>query len=477
MSISVALDIARRALVAQETALGVVGHNIANVNTPGYTRQVPEFVSEPGRPAGGNVVVGGGVRIAEVVQVVDPLLARRRLAADTDQGEQTARRDQLRTLGGVVNDLTQPSLAGAVDGFFDAADALSRNPTGLAERQALLGRATAVATELNRRGNGIANLQRAADDQVVSLVDQTNAQLDRIAELNRTIVASEIDGQPANDLRDERTSLLNDVAGRIGINVVEDDRGAVRVSSTAGPVLVESDTVVHRLAVQAGTGGLDGSILHQLGIAGGTGNFLDIPTVFGSGALAGLLDVRDDVLVTAATNLDTVAGAFRDAVNAIQTDPAARDLDGNATTATPLFTGTGARALTVAITDPRQLAAALSTDPADNTNALRLADLRTTAPAAVATTSAPALALGGMSVGEYLAGELGRVGDQVSRAEDAASASDLLAKQLESDRLALSGVNLNEELTDLLKYQRGFQAAAQVLNVTNSTLDDLFRLV
>ena len=477
MAISPVLDIARRALLAQESALGVVGHNIANVNTPGYTRQRPDLVAERGEPSSGGVLIGTGVRLRAVVQVIDPLLARRRLHAETGAGGETTRRDQLGALAEALNDLAQPSLAGAVDGFFDAADALARNPGGLAERQTLLGRASAVAVALNQRGAAVANLQRAADDRLVAGVRDVNGLLDRIAALNREIGTTEVSGQQANDLRDSRQALLNDLAGKLAITAVTDERGTVTVSSAAGPVLVADGDVVHTLATRTRSGGLDGAVLHDLGLADAVGGFLDVPAVFTSGTLGGLAGVRDGELVTASEHLDLVAGALRDAVNAIQTDAAARDLGGNGTAATPLFAGLGAKDLVVAITDPRLLAAARSTQPGDNQNALRLADLRTAAPLTAAPASAAALALGNSPLSQYLATELGRVGEDAGAASDRAAASTLFTKQLEAQRASLSGVNLNEELTDLLKYQRAFQAVAQVLNVANTMLDELVRVV
>jgi flagellar hook-associated protein 1 FlgK len=477
MSISPALDIARRALLAQETALDVVGQNIANVNTPGYTRQTPDFESDPDLPSASGILIGSGVHIQGVIQVIDPLLAARRLAAETDRGQQTARRDQLQLLSGTSNDLSQPSLAASLDGFFDAADALARNPAGLAERESLLGRAQAVTTEFNRRSGSIASLQRSIDDRIVAVARAANDDLAKIASFNRAIVLSEVVGQRANDLRDQRQLALNDLASKVSVTAVEDERGSITVASTAGPVLVASGDVVHTFAVQPGGTGLDNRPLSDVGLSAAGGGVLSVPGVFAKGELGGLISVRDGELVTASDNLDTVAGALRDAVNTIQTDPTARDLNGNATTLVPFFAGAGAADLSVAITDPRRIAAALSAEPGDNQNALRLADLRTTAPQDVIPTSAPALAVGSTTLSSYLATELARVGEGTAQASDIAAASELLTNQLEAQRAAVSGVNLNEELTNLLKYQRSFQAAAQVLTVTNAMLDELLKVI
>ena len=130
MAISPLLGIAQRALLASETALGVVGNNIANVNTPGYTRQVPDLESDPSSVTAQGVLVGTGVHVAAVRQVLDPLLEKRLLGAETERRQQGAVRDQLSALASVLNELDQPSLGDAVDGFFAAADALARNPGG-----------------------------------------------------------------------------------------------------------------------------------------------------------------------------------------------------------------------------------------------------------------------------------------------------------------------------------------------------------
>src|SRR5439155_1528714 len=121
MAISSLLGIAQRALLASETALGVVGNNIANVNTPGYTRQVPDLESDPSSATAQGVLVGTGVHVAAVRQVLDPLLEKRLIGAETERRQQGAVRDQLSALASVLNELDQPPLgdatgAGRVDG-------------------------------------------------------------------------------------------------------------------------------------------------------------------------------------------------------------------------------------------------------------------------------------------------------------------------------------------------------------------------
>lgn len=482
MAIAPGFDIARRALIANEIALGVVANNVANANTPGFTRQLPEFAADSSSTGTDGLIAGRGVHVARLARMVDPIVVRRLIAAETLRSQDEVVGDQLEQLAGVLNDVTDPSLATSVDKFFDAADALARNPEGLAERENLLGYAAALTTELNRRANLIAEQQRAVDDRYVQLADEAQGHVERIARLNVQIVAKEANGQTASGLRDERDEAVRALAKTVGVDVSEVEGGSIRVAAKSGQVLVENGIVVNRITTRASaTTGLDGAVLHEAVLERADGTILDVPGTFATGALEGLARIRDphdpadtrtDVsLVTALGKLDQlVAGSSSGtgligALNAIQA--AGRDLDGNATTTVPLFTGTTAATVAVAITDPRLIAAAQSTRPGDGDNATALAALRTTALAG----------LGGKTAAAFIASEQGRIGLTATSAADAAVASGLVASQLENEREGLSGVNLNEELTNLMRYQRAFQAAAQLVNVVNSTLDDLIALL
>ena len=467
MAISNALTIGKRGLRAAETALAVTAQNIANAVTPGYSRQVVELEADPPLLDTSGVLLGSGVHVDSVRQAVDPLLDRRLLTAGTARREAGARSGQLGTLAGIVNDVDDPSLATALNGFFDAADALARNPGGLAERQTFLARAGTLTAEVNRRSAAIASLQRAADDRLETGLNEANGLLQQIRDLNTEIVRVEAGDQQANDLRDQRTQALSRLGGLLGVSATEEPNGALTVSASNGVVLVSGTGVVTSLGTQpAAAPGLDGRAVGQLGIVT-PGGFTALPATYAQGELGALAAVRDGEIADASTALDTFALALRDGVNAIQTDRLARDLDGNATTAAPIFDGTGAANLAVVLTDPRRVGAALSTELGDNRNALAFADLRGT----------PQTSLGSLTFAAYLGSQQAIVGEEAARASDTATASDLLHEQVENERLSLSGVNLNEELTNLLKYQRAYQAAARVISVNDGVLEDLMRIV
>src|SRR5579883_2481232 len=449
MAIDLTLSIAARALTVDQAALGVIGNNIANVNTPGYSRQVP-VLSAASEQGGGTFHLDGGVLLQSVQQILDPFVAQRLLAATTDAAQKNAVATQLTALVAQLDDLGDSSLTTLLGNFFAAASAL--------------------ANEFNHRSALLAQLQQHADDQIVGDATQANDDLAQIAQLNADIARETAQGGQANGLRDQRRQVLADLAQKIGITTQEDPTtGEVTVASTAGPVLVAGGTVVNGIATQPDPSNpktLSGNTLHQVVLQTPSGALVDVPAVFASGEIGGLLAVRDGNLPTASQNLDTLASALATAVNAVQTQPGALDLNGQPTTGVPLFNGSSASTLAVAITDPSKIAAALSNQPGDNQNALALADL--------ATTVQPAL---GSTFAGYAASEAARLGEDAQQAQGLATASQGVLQQVQNQRDALSGVNLNEELTSLLSFQHAFQASAQVISVVNSTLEELMQIV
>ena len=177
------------------------------------------------------------------------------------------------------------------------------------------------------------------------------------------------------------------------------------------------------------------------------------------------MEMRDDVLPARMEEIDGLANSFAAAVNAVQTAPSGSDLDG--ATGAPLFAGGSAAALEVVMTDPRGLAASGSGLPGDNANALALAAVQGEAQSA----------LGDQTFAEAFGTLHARVGDAARRAQSATVIQERLGDALLAQRDAVSGVSLEEEMTNLLRFQRGFQAAARLIDVSNRLLDDLLGIV
>lgn len=460
MALFAPLSIGKQALRAHERAIGVTGHNIANVNTKGYTRQAPVLTAARSDAEG----FGTGVEARNITRAVDPFLEARRLASASALGGATTDRqilDRLQALfpvgdGGIGNALAD---------FFAAANGVANSPQDLASRNELLEAGNALATQLRNAAGGIQTLQREADQRLAQAAFDANSVLQHVAHLNREIVAAERSGRETADLRDQRQVALGDLASQLSIQVVELDDGLVNVFAASGQGLVlGADAVTLTTETDATNLGLDGIPLSRIGATLGDGSVVSLAGAVG-GTIGALLALRDDTLPGDAADLDRLAQALRDGVNAVQTNPAGRDLTG--AVGGTFFSGAGAADLRVDLADPRAIAAAIGANPADNANALALVDVG----------HQHFASLDDATLSEFFATAHARVGEQARRADESAAIQESVAAGLGAQREAISGVSLDEEFTDLIRFQRGFQAAAQLINVSNGLLEDLIGLV
>jgi flagellar hook-associated protein 1 FlgK len=478
MGISPVFDLAARALLAQQAVLNTAGHNLANVNRPSYSRQEVVLVNDqPQRLSG--IVLGGGVGVDSLRQVVDPVVEAQLVRARSAGAEAGAAGEGLSRLEGIFRDLEGSGLQDALDAFLAGADDLAIHPQGIPERIIFLARAESLAEYFRGTARRLAELQGQIDDRVSTTVPQINGLLDDIARLNGLIFAEEIGGQKANDFRDQRREALNELSELVGIKHFESDVG-VTVLGPGSLLLVDGERVTH-LVTDTSTAptidGLDGRPLSQIGFQVANGDFVPLTSLVDGGELGGLLAVRDTDLPSVAADVDRLAEALRTAVNAVHTN--GEDLDGNVGGA--LFSGTGAADLTVLITDPRQVAASAITGvapatPEDNRNALALAAIGF---AALDGTD-PALGnadLGGATPAGFFASLVAAVGWLTETATDRAEVAQALTTELENRRAAVSGVSTDEELLTLLEAQRAFQAAATLVSVATSTVDAVLEMV
>jgi flagellar hook-associated protein 1 FlgK len=473
MALSATFGLAARALHAQELVLHTAGNNLVNVDRPGYTRQEVLLTASTPLDLPG-ALVGSGVDVDHVRQVIDPLIEAQLLSARSDSADAGAARDAINRLEAQFNHLDGDGLQGTIDAFLGAADDLALHPQGLPERQTFLARAEDLALGFRDQARNLGALQREIDERLNDGINRANGLLGDIARLNIEIYAQEVDHQSANDLRDLRREALNELATVVGVTTFETD-SQVTVVGPDGLSLVERGRVTPLVldkSTPPSLPGLDGRNLSRVGFSPAGGGFVPLTNVAG-GELGGFVQVRDGDIPAVAASLDQLAGGIRTSVNAILT--AGEDLDGNAGVA--LFGGTTAGNLSVAITDPRQVAAAAAgTGPENNENALALVALGAQPLDGTDPTVGNA-DLGGATIIGYVSAMISSVGLLGESANDRADAAESLTAGLASERAAFSGVSTDEELVKLLSAQRAFQAAATLVNATTATIDAVLAMV
>lgn len=451
-SLNASLAIALSGLDAEQGALAATTNNVANVNTPGYSREVPDLVtSDP-------VVVdpltfGTGVTLKTIDSIRDPILESRIQQETQTQG-------QLSTLVSALSQ-TQVSFTSntgdigtAISNFFSSVNQLSTNPADLSLRQGVLTAADNLATAFNVAANHLTAQRTSLDGSVQQTVGQINQLTQQIAQLNGQISDLQNVGENAGTFIDQRTQAIDQLSSLVDVSVIPSDNTLTLTTANGVPLVAGQQSF--QLSTKPDVSGV--SHIFSQGS--------DVTSTIVSGQLGGLLQARDQQIPAIQTQLDTLAAGLANSVNGVQT--AGFDLNGSAGTnlfASPPASGTGAAAsLSVAITDPALIAASSDGTVGNNSNAEAMYALSTQA------------SVGGQTPSDYYSGIVFNVGNASANANAEQTASSLVLQQLNDQRASISGVSLDQEAANLVQYQQAYAASAQVITAINTMLTDVIAM-
>jgi flagellar hook-associated protein 1 FlgK len=448
------LEIGKRALLTHQLSMNTIGHNVANVNTPGYTRQ-RTVVTSAYPVENANYIIGNGVTANTILQVRDQFLTMQYRRENKSLGQWTYREKTLGQIETFFNEPNDESLGDVLNQFWNSWLDLSNNPESTAARQA-------VVSQANRLTNAFHNLDRqlnavrvAADEDVAGRVQQINEVAHQIANLNRLVVSEELGGDRANDLRDQRDKLIDDLSGMVDVTTAEKANGAVTVYISGLAIVENADTF--ELDTKTNS---SGQFTTQDIIWKNTKTTVKIT----GGELRGLLDTRDVVVTGYLKNLDDLARTIIREVNAqhlIGTDL-------NGTSGLNFFNGSFVKAGNIQVeqnilNDPTLIAASQSGEPGDNANALAISDLRQKLTMDYGTTS----------ITEFYTSMVSEIGVESHEAKTFKGNFEVLIQQIENSRQSVQGVSLDEEMANLVQAQHAYDAAARVITFVDEALDTL----
>lgn len=442
--------LATGAMAADQGALDATTNNAANVNTPGYSREVPILQENPSIVVG-NLSFGTGVSLAKVESVRDPIL---QLSIQQETGQQGA----LNSFTSALSQAQTLFTAGASDigseisNLFSSISQLSTNASSVALRQGVLTAASNLTSTFNNTANNLSAQRANLDLNVVQSVQQVNTLTQQIAGLNGQITTLQNLGQEAGTFIDQRDVLINQLSGLIDVSEIKSDSG-ITLTTSNGTALV-SGTQSFTLTTQSGASG-EQHIFSQ-------GN--DITATLNSGALGGLVKARDQKIPALLNSLDTLASGLATAFNSA--NAAGFDLNGKAGGAlfTPVVGAGSAANIGVAITDPALIAASSDASAGSNgnlTNLLAIQDQTIIAGAPPTT---------------YYSNIVFAVGNDVSNGTAELQSSQLVLQQLKDQRGSISGVSLDEEAANMTQYQQAYDAAAHIVTTVNQMLETVINM-
>ena len=471
MGIYSSLIIGRDAVIANQRAIEITGHNIANVNTPGYSRQRLMLQAKDPIETGLGMV-GTGVTAFGVERIYDCFLGDQINNAAQDLGKWEAQKNVLSRVEIVFDEASGFGLNNAFNEYWNAWQDLANNPGGHTERTILLAKGENLANQFNTMYADLVEVQNDIDAGVSATVDEINILSSQIADLNDKIVSIEATEHSANDYRDERDRLLKELSGLIDFTYTEAGDGRVTVTLGDGTDLVEAPTVAN----PSGTNTLyatdttgDGS----LNIAWSDPAGANIDADISGGKIRGLLDVRDDsdFIPGYLMKLNDLATSLIADVNAVHAGGYGLD----DTVSRGFFAGTDASDISIdpaIVGNVNNIAAAQTASggaglSGDNTNALAIANLQ------------GSLTMSGNTANynDFYSSLVSEVGIDMQQTDQRYDYQSAMAAQLDNYRESISGVSLDEEMVNLIKYQHAYDAAAKLISTIDEMLQTLINMV
>ena len=447
------LTIGTGALAAEQGALDATANNVANVNTPGYTRNEAEFIENPPVVLG-RLTFGTGVSLEKLQSIRDPILQLRIAQETGQQGALDAQVTGTQRIETLFSGQNSGDIGAQISALFSSVSQLSSDPASVALRQGVLTAAGNLATTFRNTATNLSAQRSSLDLSVTQTVAQVNTVTQQIANLNGQITALENAHQDAAPLVDQRDVLINQLSGLIDVSQIKSDTGITLTTSNGAPLVAGDKSF--SLSTQLDPSGVQ-HIFSQ-------GN--DITAQINSGSLSGLLVVRDQKIPALLAGLDTLAAGLANAFNSANT--AGSDLNGNPGGnffVAPPVGGQGAAAsLAVAITDPALIAASSDGSAGSNGNLAAFSAIH------------DQNIIGGQTPSSYYGNLVFGVGNDVATASADLQSSQLVLQQLQDQRGSISGVSLDEEAAHMVEYQRAYEAAARVVDTVNQMMQTVIHM-
>lgn len=497
------LEMARQALSTQQSALYTTGHNIANANTEGYSRQRVNFESASPYPASSRNQpvtagqMGTGVTAGSVQRIRDEFLDQQYRAENSKAGYWETKSDALSRMEGLMNEPSESGLSNTMDQFWQSLQDVSVNPQNSGERSVAVQRGVAVAENFNYLSDSLHSVRSDLRNQIDQSENKVNSLLNQIDDINQQVKQIEVNGNVANDLYDERDRLIDELSNIVNIKVSYTDSGdsapdiadglaTIELVDDNGHSIGDGDGVKLIDAAQAEAGSRvselsveyadDGSEVVTSVTIGEDEDQVDI--MDSNGSLKGLMEAYGyesdgetaGIYTDVISDLDEMAEVFAAEFNAVHSN--GYDLNGDTDADFFDIEDTNAAASSIVVSedlveDPDKLAASEDENAGNGDNASNLAEVFNE-------TDLENDALGsGTSINgfyESLIADMGVIAQEANRMTNNTGA---LKSQVENQRMSVSAVSLDEEMSNMIKFQHAYSAAARSMTAVDEMLDQV----
>lgn len=458
MSLNSLLFTARDSLTANQMAISIVGANIANVNTPGYSRQRADLITI------GAVNVKGvdaqiGVSVNQVSRIYDRYIDAQIIRQQQTTAYSDAMLPGLQNLEIILDDTNGGGINEHINRFWASWEDLSSNPSGRLERNALLSTAESLAGTIVSYKQSLDSVNTELNRSIADVVALTNNKIQEISDINMQIINSGTNMGDLNNILDKRTTALRELASMININYFETSDGVINVSMANGQPLLVGSTV-QTLSIADNNGRTD------IYNSNSPDKANDIIT---GGKLGAYMDLQHSILPKYIDDLNTMTQTLAARVNALH--GSGFDADGNIGLDFFSIADAGNPSGSIGINpiiaaDINKIAASASIS-GDGENATKLAAVR----------DEFLMDSGKETLSSFLASLVGEIGRQTANAKTDSNHQTAIMNSLSNRRESVSGVSIDEEMILLLKYQLGYTAAGKLCNMVDELMDTLMDIV
>lgn len=450
------LEVGKSALQAQQQAMDITGHNIANANTVGYTRQSAKMTAKTAALSGIFVPphlksVGSGVVVEEIQRLRDRFIDLQLRQESRIESYWSTIDEGLNQVEIIFGDPQESGLSNVMNNFWNAWQELSKTPESEASRALLVETANLLAEAFQHTHSQLVLAQEQFDEKAILKVGEINNYLEQIHSVNQQIIRLSAAGGNINDYKDKLDLAVDELSKIMELQVQEESDGTYTVI-LQGRILASAEEL-NLLEAQVDPLSGFNRVYFQ-----GTTQEVDFANQ--NGELKAIFDLRDSLLENYKSDLDLLAQKLIEEVNNLH--QAGYTLEEPPAKGGIFFTGSGAQDITVdtAVSGNYQLVAASSTGaPGDGEIALRIAQLR------------DSNFVNGAKPDDYYRGVISRLGAERQEAQRIAENQSLLVNQLNMRKESVSGVSLDEEMTNLIKYQHAYNAAASLIRTLDEMLD------
>jgi len=498
MSTFMGLETSKRGLFTQQSALYTTGHNISNANTLGYSRQRVNMEATAGFPGVGLNAgtmpgfLGTGVQAGSIQRIRDGFVDDQFRQESNKLGYWDTQTKAIAQMEDVMNEPSAYGLQKSLSEFWQSLQDLAVNPENGGARAVVVQRGEAVADSFNYMHKSLTEIQTNLGNEIGVSTGQVNSILKQISELNAQIKQVEPNGYLPNDLYDARDALLDELSGYFPIETSYEDSGGRALAIAEGSVTVKiklgvgnpitvvtgkdyatmSTTPNDGVNTKVPNGPIVGFEFTEAGNA--TGGEVTVENMNNSGKIKSLVDSfgYDDgeeikgLYPEMLAKLDKMADAFAAKFNEIhETGYTLPDEDGNSVPGGAFYTGTGAAGIKVKqeIIDNNGLIAASKADGeiGNGKLALELGNMQFKP------------LIDGSTIQTYYSGVIGQLGVDGQQAERMTFNTTTLLGAVEHRRASISSVSLDEEMTDMIRFQQAYNASARMITVVDETLDKI----